>query len=240
MKNIRILHLFPKLLSLYGEYGNVVILKKALSDAGYSIDMTEYENEFPETFSEFDFIYVGSGTEDNIIEANRRIFSYRDLIRRSIEEGKYWLATGNSMALFGKVIKRRDEESASSGIFDYTTELFDDKRFSGDVLTSCDNDISSQLVGYVNTSSLYTGVKNPFCEFLLNSSLGNDKKSAFDGIRYMNFYGTQMIGPVLVKNPFFLNKLCKNITDSEEDFTLSSYQYLAYETTLSELKKRLV
>ena len=65
MNNIRILHLFPKLLSLYGEYGNVVILKKALSDAGYSIDMTEYENEFPETFSEFDFIYVGSGTEDN-------------------------------------------------------------------------------------------------------------------------------------------------------------------------------
>ena len=32
MKEIRILHLFPKRLSLYGEYGNLSILKKVLTD----------------------------------------------------------------------------------------------------------------------------------------------------------------------------------------------------------------
>ena len=35
MKEIKLLHLFPKLLSLYGEYGNVKIIEKCLSDKGY-------------------------------------------------------------------------------------------------------------------------------------------------------------------------------------------------------------
>ena len=39
METIRIVHLFPKLLSLYGEYGNVAILEKSLRESGYAVEI---------------------------------------------------------------------------------------------------------------------------------------------------------------------------------------------------------
>ena len=43
MKEIKILHLFPRLLSLYGEYGNVAVLEKFLKEAGHSVTVTGWE-----------------------------------------------------------------------------------------------------------------------------------------------------------------------------------------------------
>ena len=44
MKEIKILHLFPKLLSLYGEYGNVAVLRRTLEDMGNTVTVDTYEN----------------------------------------------------------------------------------------------------------------------------------------------------------------------------------------------------
>ena len=43
MKEIRILHLMPKLLSLYGEYGNLSILRKVLTDHGCNVSVEEWD-----------------------------------------------------------------------------------------------------------------------------------------------------------------------------------------------------
>ena len=44
MKEIKILHLFPRLLSLYGEYGNVSVLRRTLEDHGFAVTVETYEN----------------------------------------------------------------------------------------------------------------------------------------------------------------------------------------------------
>ena len=43
MKEIKILHLFPRLLSLYGEYGNIAVLRRTLEENGYTVDVDGYE-----------------------------------------------------------------------------------------------------------------------------------------------------------------------------------------------------
>ena len=92
MKEIKILHLFPKLLSLYGEYGNIAILRRTLEENGCSVAVDGYENgEF--TVGDYDLIYVGAGTEDNLLEAAKRLMPYKDFIRSSVEKGQLWLAT---------------------------------------------------------------------------------------------------------------------------------------------------
>ena len=236
MKEIKILHLFPRLLSLYGEYGNIAVLRRALEDAGCAVTVDMYENG-ELTLEAYDFIYAGAGTEDNLLEAIRRLTPYKEAIAASIESGKLWLATGNAMTLFGQVVARQETTSEALGPFDYDTHIFDTKRYLGDVLT--EEAFGGALVGFVNTSCVYGGIATPMLQLKLNPQLGNDKASGTEGIRCKNFYGTQLIGPVLVKNPHFLQHLCRELTGQEITLPSDSNAQKAYNIALSELKNRM-
>jgi len=231
MKEIKILHLFPKLLSLYGEYGNIAVLRRILEDNGFTVTVETYENGALQ-LDGYDLIYVGAGTEDNLLEAIRRLMPHKDAITAAIEGGKLWLSTGNTMTLFGQAVERQETTIEALGAFDYDTHIYDTKRYLGDVLTE------DGFVGFINTSCLYGGITTPWLQLKLNPQLGNDKASAADGIRYKNFYGTQLIGPVLAKNPHFLAHICQALTGKEIAIPAESYMQKAYEVSLHELKNR--
>jgi CobQ-like glutamine amidotransferase family enzyme len=230
MKEIRILHLLPKLLSLYGEYGNVAVFTNELRKAGHHVAVDTWEEG--KLCLDYDFIYIGSGTEDNLFEAVKRLMPYADAIRASAKE-RVWLATGNAMTLFGATISRGEQAIAGLNVFDYTTQIENGKRFLGDALTAEDT------IGFINTSCVYHGIRNPLFQLLLNPSLGNDKCSAGDGIHDNNFYGTQLIGPVLAKNPHFMQQIAQKITGQPLPLAPESNIRMAYAASLRELKKRL-
>ena len=232
MKEIRILHLFPKLLSLYGEYGNVAVLRRTLENMGNTVTVDTYENG-ELILNEYDFIYVGAGTEDNLMEAIRRLIPHQDAIVESINRGDLWLATGNAMTLFGDTATRFNSSCDALGCFPYKTIIYDNKRYLGDVLTE------DGFVGFVNTSSVYEGIHAPLLTLQLGAKLGNDKQYGADGIHEKNFYGTQLIGPVLVKNPHFLEIICQAITGEEVVISAESNAKKAYAIALKELKNRL-
>ena len=232
MKEIKILHLFPRLLSLYGEYGNVAVLKATLEEKGYAVTVDECEDGAA-AFGAYDFVYAGSGTEDNLMVALQRLYPHGEAVRESIDAGKVWLATGNAMTLFGKSVTR-GEEVPGIGAFDYTVCIDDSKRFLGDVIT---NDTPATL-GFINTSCIYTGIEKPLLELYLNKELGNDKTSAFDGIREKNFFGTQLIGPFLVKNPHYMEKICGLLTAEEWKTDPDSNMAKAYQVAFRELRNR--
>ena len=236
MKEIKILHLLPKLLSLYGEYGNVAVLCRTLEQSGYDVQVDHYEDG-PLNLEGYDLVYVGAGTEDNLMEAIRRLLPYGDAIKASVASNTCWLATGNAMTLFGATVTRYKATSQALGCFDYSTTIQDDRRYLGDVLT--ETAFGSPLVGFINTSSVFTDVPTPLLTLKLNNNLGNDKKGCMDGIRADRFYGTQLIGPVLAKNPHFLCHICKELTGTEfvvgEDTNIQK----AYQVALTELSARV-
>ena len=239
MKNIKIMHLFPKRMSLYGEYGNVSILKKVLTDAGFSVSVEEYEDG-ELNLNDVDFVYVGSGTEDALMIANEIISKNADAVKASIKSGTVWLATGNAPALFGRSIIRYDETAKALNVFPYTCTIDDNGRFMGDVLTDENNIFGASLIGFVNTSCTFEGIETTMLTFKLNTRLGNDKKSPSEGFISDNFFATQMIGPFLVKNPPALQEICRRITKSAE-FTLpaDSNAKKAYDSALKELGNRI-
>jgi CobQ-like glutamine amidotransferase family enzyme len=236
MKEIKILHLFPKLLSLYGEYGNVAVLRKTLEDMGCHVTVDTYEIG-DLSLEGYDFIYIGTGTEDNLMEANRRLAPFQDAILASAKGDTLWLATGNAMTLFGRSICRYNNTVSAIGCFDYATTIEDDKRYLGDVLTK--EAFGGALVGFVNTSSVYDGVTAPLLNLRLGEKLGNDKRTAADGMIAGNFYGTQLIGPVLVKNPHFLAHICQKLTGEACGIDQESNIQKAYQVALRELSARI-
>ena len=227
MKEIRILHIFPKLLSLYGEYGNVAILTKTLTDRGYPVTVDTWDSG-DLNLNSYDLVYVGSGTEDNLNEAIRRLKPYADEIRQCVESGNHWLATGNAMALFGR---------NGLGILPYDCVTETTARYMGDVLT--EDCFGAPLVGYINTGCRFEGIEMPLFRLRFGKKLNNSKGSGCDeGIQYHQFYGTQLIGPVLVKNPHFLEKIASAITGDEIRIGEDTYLKKAYAVTLRELEKR--
>ena len=232
MKELKILHLFPRLLSLYGEYGNVAVLKATLEANDCTVTVTQWEDG-PVDMSAYDFFYVGSGTEDNLLIALNRLLPHAEAVKASVEAGKVWLATGNAMALFGKTLKRADEQSAL-GVFSYDTVIEDAKRYLGDVIAADE----PTTLGFINTSCRYTGIETPLMELLLNKELGNDKISAAEGIRENNFFGTQLIGPFLVKNPHYMEKICALLTGCDVKIDPESYLAKAYAVSRKELRNR--
>lgn len=223
MKEIKILHLFPRLLSLYGEYGNIAVLKSALAEC----TVTECEDGNAQ-FENYDFIYIGSGTEDNLKVALERLLPHAEKIAASVRS-KVWLATGNAMALFGKTLNG----APALGIFGYETAI-DDKRYLGDVLTEG----SPETLGFINTSCRYEGIENPLLQLVLNKNLGNDKVSAAEGIREGNFFGTQLIGPFLAKNPHYLVQMVNLLTGEEYTPDPEGYGCKAYGVAVAQLRKR--
>lgn len=235
MKDIKILHIFPKLLSLYGEYGNVAVLRSTLASCGCTVTVDSYEDGAL-ALDGYDFVYVGAGTEDNLMEAIRRLLPYREQIQASIASN-HWLATGNAMTLFGVSVERGDAVSQALGCFSYTTVLEDNKRYLGDVLT--EEVFGSPLVGFINTSSVYKEVGSPLLTLKLNPKLGNAKNGSDEGIHVGKFYGTQLIGPILAKNPHFLCHICQELIGEECTIPADTNIQKAYQVSLTELSARV-
>ena len=236
MKEIKILHLFPRLLSLYGEYGNVALLEKVLKDAGHSVTVTGWEKGELD-LARYDFVYIGSGTEDNLMEAIRRLAPHAAAITASMEGGQQWLATGNAMTLFSRTVTRRGTESPALGCFGYTTELNEQKRFLGDAVTQ--PIYGAPCIGFINNSCIFRGIDKPLLELVLNPQLGNDKASPADGFRQGSFLGTQLIGPVLVKNPHFLAHVAQSLTGEALTLIQDSNMVKAYNISVAELQNRI-
>ena len=238
MNRIRILHLFPRLLSLYGEYGNPAILKKLLSDSGFECEITAYEDGILD-LNEFDLIYIGSGTERAVEHATKKLSRFSTEIKSSVEGGKVWLSTGNSLSIFGKSISNGSETIDALGIFDFEAEYDSKKRYSGDVLSSSDNIFQARLVGYVNTAYVYSHIVSPLMSFQLGKKLGNDKEQGNDGLTNKNFFATQLTGPFLVKNPAAAEFFITLLTGKEYTIHSESYIKMAYRSAVEELSARL-
>lgn len=236
MKEIRILHLFPKRLSLYGEYGNVAVLARTLETLGNKVEVLSYE-EGELSFENVDMVYVGAGTEEAVWEANRILKPYKEVIQKAIADGVFFLATGNAMALFGGELTLDGEKTVSLEAFSYNTEMTSKKRYLADAMGK---DMDGNLyVGFINTGCVYTGTDRPVMELLLGKKLGNDKANPAEGYQNGSFFGTQMIGPVLTKNPHLLGAFVKVLTGEEyipdPDINLQK----AYEIAKRELLNRL-
>ncbi len=227
---MRILHLYPNLMNLYGDYANLTVLKKHLQDQGCKVSIDRKEVSDSIDFDRYDLIYMGSGTEKNLMVALDELKVYKHFLKKAIEQDKVILFTGNAMEVFGKKIGDRD----GLGILDFTVEL-SEKRQTGDVIVQ--NTEIGEVVGFINRSSLIKGggaYKLFDYEFRHEGLEDND----YEGYRYHNLFGTHIIGPVLVKNPNFMNKIVSLLMKGKAKEISYPMEEEAYRTTLRELKKR--
>ena len=144
---MKILHMYPDVMNLYGEYANMTILKRFLEECGAEAtfdSLTLYETK---DISGYDMYYMGAGTEQNMRLVLKELGKYREVLVKAKNDGRIMLFTGNAMEIFGrKIIDQSSQELQSNkstesenveipglGLGDYET-LVQNFRMTGDVV----------------------------------------------------------------------------------------------------------
>ena len=235
---MKLLHLYHDIMNLYGEYANVSALQRILEKNGVTCEIDRLSVNDNLQLMDYDFIYVGSGTESNQLYILEHWKAYKEEIKAYVEAGKILLMTGNSFEIMGaKIVDAKGEEHPGIGIFDFTVLRQDKTRNTADVVFHIEGE-EKPLVGFVNKCSTIKGITTPL--FQVQMGLGNEGKGGNEGIRYRNFYGTHLTGPMLIKNPYFLVKLASDLCGKEMNGDYLTYEKAGYEITLRELTKRNV
>ena len=241
---IKILYLFPKLLNLYGDRGNIAVLTRALEKMGAEVSVTETED--PENFdpSDFDFVYCGAGTENKIALAACKLSPLADLYKSAAEKGVSMLFTGSAMELTCKEIITADGCVPALGIFDAKVRRTEDRQ-TGDVLYA--SELSDNLIaGFINKSGFVcSSVKPMFIPFFGPSSFEDLHQLDIDGegLTVNKVRATYVTGPVLVRNPWFKRIIAtelfnKDSNGAEPKIYEDDYAEKGWIVTVSELLKR--
>ncbi len=230
---MKLLHLYPNLMNMYGDYANILALKKHLEDQGLTVKVDYKDINEDIDFSLYDFIYMGSGTESKELIALNDIIRYKDEFNNLVNNNKVILFTGNASELLGKSI----DDNLALNVFDFKTQHID-KRYTGDVIVY--NDEIGELVGFVNKSSIISGDKeHKLFKYIFKDNNLNDEE--YEGYIKNNAFATELIGPILLKNPNFMKYIVKKLLPNNQTYIDKEYKYelASYNVTLNALKERI-
>lgn len=220
-----IAHLYSDLLNLYGNDGNIKILEKKLQQIGEEVKVLRPTVKDEMDFSNYDLVYMGSGTEENLEIAIQDLKRYSDDIRQAIAKDKFFLITGNAVDIFGNRLERGKNIEAL-GIFPYVSKFV--PRIQHDVIYKADF-LQNPILGYENHNYVLEGNDCPLWEG--------------EGVLHHHFYGTYVEGPILVRNPEFLKYFISQLVKNDEtklqklDLQLETKAYENFRILLNDLEK---
>lgn len=200
---IKVLHLYYDLLNLYGEQGNILALKRAFKNQNVEIEVDYLSVQDKIDFQKYDLVYLGSGSTENLLIALEDIKRHKKELKKYIESKKVLLATGNSYLLFGQKINNLE----ALGIFDYYA--VSSEKMAQESLMELYQE--KDIIGFQNREFIVNNKRNHL--FKVKEGLCDNLKSEYEGYHEYNFYGTFVIGPILIRNPHFTNKLVKEIME---------------------------
>lgn len=231
----KLLHLYDDAMNLYGEYANVSLLARYLTDLGHSVRVETLSLYEKKDISGYDFYYMGAGTERRQKLVLPQLLQYRETLLEAKRRGAVLLFTGNAFELLGKAVTdaegKRYDCLGFAGFESNETK----RRITGDVIARIGDE---RVVGFMNKCGHTTGVKQPL--FHVEFGFGNEAQCGDEGWRDGNCFGTHLTGPLLVKNPSMLRRVAKALLgDAFADTVQYPYMQRGYEMTLSELTKRM-
>ena len=206
---LKICHLYPDVLNLYGDGGNIRCLTQRLSWRGLGAAVTKMPIGSTESLAGFDIVFIGGGQdfEQQVLLDDLHRGRDREL-RAAIEDGVCVLAICGGYQMLGAYYETHEGERCDFvGALDLYT-VGAKKRMIGNYMFKVPAELGGfTVVGFENHSGktrLGPGVR-PLGTVL--AGFGNNGEDGAEGARYRNVFGTYSHGPLLPKNPAFADLL---------------------------------
>jgi CobQ-like glutamine amidotransferase family enzyme len=221
---LNVLYLYPELLNLYGDRGNIEILYHRASKRGLGFEVREAKLGKVLDKKDFEWanlVFMGGGSD-----LNQKIL-YEDLLINKkgflsdyIENNGVGLFVCGAYQLLGNYYETENGEKIQGlGILNFFTKNEGIKNRSvGNIKTLINKNIKDgvfktkndrYLIGFENHGgqTYFQDKIEPF-GYVKNGN-GNNKKDKIEGLIYKNTIGTYLHGPILAMNPALCDYLIK-------------------------------
>jgi CobQ-like glutamine amidotransferase family enzyme len=209
---LRLVHLYPDLMSVYGDRGNVLTLVRRAEWRGIDVQVSQLSVGDSLDPREADLIFFGGGQDrEQAVVSPDFLRQKGAAVCQAVEEGAALLAVCGGYQLLGESYTTVDgHELPGAGLFDVRS-VPGPKRHIGNVLIETDLDGRRRtLVGFENHSGrtyLGTGVQ-PLGRTLVGA--GNNGQDHTEGAVYKGAIGCYLHGSLLPKNPWLADRLLAN------------------------------
>jgi len=209
---LKICHLYPDVLNLYGDGGNIRALENRLRWRGLDVSVRPLPLGETDDLTGYDLIFIGGGQdfEQELLLADLARGKGENL-RSAIEDGVCVLAVCGGYQMLGEYYQNQaGRRCGFLGAIDFYT-VAGETRMIGNFAFRCGtNSGGSVVVGFENHSGeTYLGPGVVSLGWVLKG-YGNNGSDSGEGVRWKNVFGTYSHGPVLPKNP----ALCDMILES--------------------------
>lgn len=201
--------MYPDVLNLYGDRGNIICMKHRLERRGISADISLLPIGAASDFSDTDIIFIGGGQDfEQELIVNDLAGAKTANLKSAVEDGVSVLAICGGYQMLGAYYETHaGERIRYTNVLDVYT-VGETKRMTGNLEFLCKTDQSSfPVVGFENHSGrTYLGSgMTPLGKVI--SGFGNNGADGTEGVRYKNVFGSYCHGPILPKNPKFCDYL---------------------------------
>ena len=206
---LKICHMYPDVLNLYGDRGNVICMKSRLERRGIDCAVTRLPIGSAASLAGFDLVFIGGGQdfEQQVLLDDLHRGKAQE-IRSAIADGVTFLTICGGYQMLGSYYETSDGQRCDFiGALDLYT-VGSKTRMIGNYKFKCGESAGGSIVvGFENHSGkthLGSGVE-PLGAVL--AGFGNNGEDGTEGAHYKNVFGTYSHGPMLPKNPEFCDML---------------------------------
>lgn len=209
MKSIKIMQLYPCDMNIYGDWGNVLVLKKRLMWRGFKVEVVDYNvgDSFDEISKDVDIIVGGGGQDSGQMKIQNDLIEIGPKLKILALNNVPMLMICGMYQLFGHYFITGDGQKIDGiGLLDITTRA-GNERLIGNITTESRD--FGMIVGFENHSGLTTlGPKTTELAKVIRGA-GNNNQDGSEGARQYNVIGSYLHGSLLPKNPLLADWLIK-------------------------------
>ena len=199
MKSFIIAYMYPDLMNLFADRGNIICLQKRMQWYGFPCKVQAVHIGTALSLDEVDMVFMGGGSDRGLKSIYGDLASRADDFKQAVEDQLPVLCIGNAYQLLGREYETAEGMQSGLNLCDFYTTLAQERMVGNIVL---ENSITGQkqfIVGFENHTgkTFLTDKASPFASVI--KGYGNNGEDGSEGINYKNLVGTYLHGPLLPK-----------------------------------------
>ena len=209
-KSLRIAHLYPSLLNVAGDGGNLIAIQRRAQWRGIPVDVVAVEKGDTPDFRKFDVVLFHGGQDVEMAIVAADFARKSPSLRSAVDEGVVVFAVCAGLQLLGhRYISNTGQEMLGAGILDLETHGGPQRFMQHAACEVTIGDATETVVGFENHSGLTK--LGPGCEPFgrMIAGAGNNGRDGLEGARFGNVFATYLHGPCLPKNPWLTDQIIR-------------------------------
>jgi CobQ-like glutamine amidotransferase family enzyme len=201
---LKLVHLYPRHMNIYGDTGNVIALRRRLEWRGLPVEVITVDEGDGFDLRTADLVVAGGGEDDSQAAIAGDLLNRAAQVGEAVASGVVFLTVCGTYQLFcNRFVTAGGHEIPGIGIFDAET-IGGGSRMIGNIIVESP---WGTLVGFENHSGRTMLAVGQDSLGTVRRGNGNNDSTSEEGAVVHNCFGTYLHGSVLPKNPDFADEL---------------------------------